>query len=635
MVTENILYKRIIVDNPYNDYLYTLLEPIVTFINQQHKDKDIGQLANFKLIAKELQVGLKKLKYNDRATLLAKFYSDIDLLRYYYELQTAEDKAFISLLTFEQVASYKQVKQIYQKELLYLVPETTSDLRLKANYQHLSAFLIFDSGAYMSYQIERLEDKITHRRTGFYFPSYIRLAYMAILPKHKRADRFVPIDIPADWKRYCFEAAIFKELPLIISSLQQRNIRKNQNGFLNIASLKTTQRRLGLVSFPNDPGYVKAFLLASFVNLSSHSQIQEVTPTVLKELFFHSTQITLSLLECLIFPYFGFRNFKQQYYCDKDAYLTFREVILKLPEKGWITLENIHLFMDCIHFDMNVYSAELINNLCPHYSGPNQLQFHNGLDIQKQKSIRRQTITSILLLAASLGFIELAYDPNQPELYAAGPKGETEGRFSACQMTALGAHLFLDKKQYTLPDTAVKTVYRLDETGQFLNITGNFDLVAEKLRDWTTTISGQQLKLDTNKILHTCLHKSDLRNSIQRLKSALEIPMPDRWKEQLMQLVQNSDQVKTVGQVKVFKLSAFDQHLHKLISQDEVLREITIKGQNFTIIVEMHNALKFLNRMSSLGYLLDTPTNIPINNMQFDQLAKTTGELRDLFDTQF
>lgn len=40
-----------------------------------------------------------------------------------------------------------------------------------------------------------------------------------------------------------------------------------------------------------------------------------------------------------------------------------------------------------------------------------------------------------------------------------------------------------------------------------------------------------------------------------------------------------------------------------MFTQDELLSKITVKGQDFTLIVEAHNEAKFLSTMEALGYI--------------------------------
>lgn len=608
-----------------------LLGPIAEFVQANHHKSELQQIPAFSTLHNFLKNGTSMVREKDKARLVARFYADEKLLRCYYDQLNFQDQQLFSLFTWEGVVSYEAAQAIYKTDLFEYRDKQNRFVYIKQAFSRLKPFLHWYPYGIAPGYIKTLTEDIAFRKVCFSMPHFLRRAFSVILEMPK-AGELVPITIAKHWLIFNFEAAVYEELPHVISYLQQDIIKINDKGILNIPSLKSAQKKLQLKTFPNDCGYIKLMMLAGFTRRPTKETTIEITPKVIGEVFLNTKRISFRMLEPLIFPYTGLRKV-HNVFCNGPAYDSILNIPKTLPPGQWVTLDNIQRNASCNLVGLSLLSEGIIHELQPNFSNLTAFQYTRSHNIEKQKIITRQAITSVLLIAASLGLVELAYDPANKDLFPDNPKDMHEGSFSACRLTALGEHILLGRSDYTAPAAARPTTCEWDTEKQCLKVIGNFRLIADRLRHWTSEFATDNaLHLDVEKIIKSCQDKEDLLNSISKFHQSLTVPMPEDWKRQLMQLVYNSQQVRPLLLTQVYKLSPYDKQLHRLVIQDEVLRKLIIKGENYTIIVECINHDPFIKRMAELGYVLETPSTYRLKDIHFVGRTASENELLTDFD---
>lgn len=574
----------------------------------QNIQKDI-QISAFKEVTQLITAKRRPTKY-EMAMVCAIFFEDSGLLQYYYQSQIPADKAFIEQMTWDAVVPYVYAKIHYGEDLLEIHPKHHWELVLRPRFKLWKPFIEESDFALGG---NTLDEKVRSGKICFIMPPFMREAFAKVIPK-REGYVLRPIEVPKQWVIYQSETAIFEELPAIMTLLKQGSIKSTQQGYINFSSLKSLQKKLKLKSFPNDIGYVKALLVASHLvdvrRFNANSKVLDIIRAV-----FQVQDKYLSMLDAVLFPFKGIRK-ADVFSLYPDALKYPLDILRHLPKGQWITLDNIHDYAESHYFEMNPVGKRATYGLQLYRTALDYMDYLEGGHAEQQKVIRTYMVTGSMLLAASFGMLDLAYDPEDPLLELDDYLDMHEGTFSACRLTPLGEYIYQDRKDYTPPASAMPTSFELQTDSLRIKVIGNMELAGGLLKNWTTNDSPGYLRLDIEKILKACASDLDLIDQIKKLQQVLGMELPENWQLEIMELLYKSASIHPVNSALVFRLSPFDRTLHRMIAQDETLKKLVLKAEQYTILVDSHNQSAFFKRMAELGY-------IPQHSVFAKQMAET------------
>lgn len=605
------LVQEAVSQNSYN-YLDWFKE-ISTFLQQnQHGGQ---RIAGFQFLLTYLQKNKQPSRNKEIASICGKFYSDEAILKYFFQTRDEAEQSIISQLTWEGVVTYDEAKAFYNCGDLVELDSSYTGFQLKPEFKQWKPYIDWYKG-YQHLPNPKTNGKefIRNKRITFSFPLFMRVAYAQILPKPIGYD-LKPIQISKNWIVCQMEDAIFEEFPNILLLYQQEIIKITQTGDLNISSIKATQKKLKTKVFPGNNNYLRILMIASFIydqqKLSSLKNTLEMIRFIFRE-----QRKTYMMMDVLLFNFGGTRTI-DNHYLNPTALKNAMDLIKQLPEDGWISWENLQIYANTHYFDLELVSDNKVNELHPIYNLDILEAYRTAAVKVKLKFIREQLVTSMIQVAASYGLVELAFNDKQLEELKENPRATDIPTFVACRLTALGASVLRDKPGYQIPDSAKPTSFKLDPEALNIYVTGNMDMAIGLFKDWTRQLGDNTLVLDKDKIVANSKSKENLLYNIQQFIKTLGHEPPDFWKGALMEMVYRASALQPLNSAWVFKLSPYDKQLHRLMAQDQMLKKLTLKAEDYTVIVAHLHVEQFIKRMAQIGYVTDETHEFIPKDIQF------------------
>jgi hypothetical protein len=192
-----------------------------------------------------------------------------------------------------------------------------------------------------------------------------------------------------------------------------------------------------------------------------------------------------------------------------------------------------------------------------------------------------------IYLLAAFGLMELAIREKAPPVYS-----YYDGLY-ACRLTELGAYILGLKADYTPPESSHETNLLFDENGPNILIDGNLALAGAMLDKYAVKVNENRYQFSPGKFLKDCKTQGDLASKIIFFKQTVGHELPPFWNDYLEQLNQNRTVINRQNNVVVYKLPAENKPLHRLIAQDNLLRPLIIKAEQFYIVIEKQGSVLY------------------------------------------
>jgi len=566
-------------------------------------------------------------------SIIARFFSDQELVRYYYEMHNLQEKALIEHLSWDSSIDYASIKKIF-KEDLFTLQKTTYNyiLQIKPAFKSWEDFIHMNDRYYG--QLRSFSSIIEYANISFSFPRFIQLAFREILPKPV-GYYLKSIQLPKNRVVFTGEVAIHKELPALLLLIQQGVIQISSVGWLKESNLKAVQKKLQLHSFTGDPGYLKAFMMAPLLlntkGLNPHAQVLEILTTIYQQKEPH-----LAMLQAVLYPYNGIKEAYRSYRLDRTITGQILDLLQILPADGWVLVDNLQTY---IHY--HLLNFEFASTYAAHYftlKAPEnrKLEFENAQADEKLQILKTQIVKGSLMMAASFGLLDLAYDwiadENSDNTQPDKQQEHFAEDFTACKITAMGLHICQGQKDYTLPTAAQPNKYKLSETDLTIEVEGDIKIASGLLSNWTEVVNATSLRIDREKILQNCHSKTELIDAFLQLNKTLGLLLPKYWKQVFMQTIQNADKIQFDNMAVVYRLDPTDKQLHRCLAQDPILKKIILKAERYSIIIERTHLQTFHKRLAKIGYMTNKPNLMQTDSPHFEADLENADEQAAAFD---
>lgn len=448
------------------------------------------------------------------------------------------------------------------------------------------------------------ELSLAHTDLLLSFPTALRKLLAIQMPKPEGYE-FTAIPEPGSgFALHLTESIVFSELPRIIAYHAQGNIKYSQKGNPNQASAKKMSKALKLAEFNTDAEFPTRSLLVAGL-LSDDFKIKTITDTpekIISKLFasdFFTKQTAPYLLTHLKgLNYFSFYDYQ------RDSTDNILKVFKQLPTNEWISFDNLQNFVQSHFLDILPLSDWYLRN-----------KIQAEYEITRNGSLEKQTVSlnhgmihafvwkpylaGHVYLLAALGLMDLALDPTVPNQYT------PYDRLHAFRLTNLGAYILGLTKLYAAPASDNRTTLSFDENSTIIRIEGDIVLGDTMLANYATKVSENRYQFSTGKFLKECKSTKDIQNKIVLFKQTIGQKLPAFWEDYLQELVANSKSIVHQSRIQVFTIPPENKGLQRIIVQDELLRKLVVKAEQYHILIEDAKLSAFINRMKELGYVLN------------------------------
>ena len=569
------------------------------------KSSRLTKAAKAKQLQEKIGNALEHADIDKIHSVALDFFSDEQLVFIYYTSLSKAEKAFMELLIQQEKVSYQEAKQVFKKDILEVaVGKPSQRLRLKEGFQQwaLTLFCLqrFSSETKLSIVLEE-------EKAHFRLPAFMRYAFTTFIYPNQTSE-IKATALPPGWQVFKTEDRLLDDLSALLLLFEQAVLTQVYNNkVFNLGRFRNQTRQLPFKLFPNDPGYLKTIIQASFVSARqrAESELQLKTIEQCAKLIKNHVNTEVNNIINLQFILFPFKNIHRldSYQVKQAAIATSFNLLKALPREGWVLYEELTRFAKASFIDSNPFDKFTLSELELPASALHADAFSAGSHFEKADILQDYTLRGVVLYAAALGIVELAYAPallpqegNFDNLAA-----KSACCFSACRLTGLGAYVFGLVEVYDPAADPNALQYILSEDSLTIQVKGNQPLGTSLLQQWVTSDSSG-LWFNTAQVLGDCQHLGELTASLRLFQDTINQPLPAYWQAQFFDLVDKSYSLQTSQGYRIFQLDPKDKELQRLVVQDPVLRQLSIKAEHFIILVKESNWFRFHREIAKHGY---------------------------------
>lgn len=401
------------------------------------------------------------------------------------------------------------------------------------------------------------------------------------------------------------ETEIFINLPNLISYNQQGNIKTSGSGKIMASTLGKIRKTLNVNEFydtstAKNLQQLKAYLLASLVVCEEKPKNDQpflgilksyVEKTYLKK--YHSHTHLLTHLK-------GGHNLYQVY----DVESEFLSVLKILPINEWISIQN---FIDFTSLRGYNFTIARLEQICHYLTYETEEEYGKNKNqvtkINYKEFCNEPIIKGSLMLWACYGLLDVAYDTIDTTELGNTYFSNYDG-IKAIKLTNLGAYLLGKTTEYEVP--TVKQSYELifSTDNLIILVEGETTLTDNLLANYADKVGANRYAVSNESFLKNVVSKKDLKVKIDVFKQVINQDLPANWITFFEILDKKIHPLTPINEVMVFKIPSDDPELIKLLIQNQAIKKLLIKAEDYQIIVLKKDYPALRTKLKTYGYLL-------------------------------
>ena len=275
-----------------------------------------------------------------------------------------------------------------------------------------------------------------------------------------------------------------------------------------------------------------------------------------------------------------------------------------LPINEWISTQNFLDFISLRSYDFKIAS---INQMCQYLTYETEGKYGKDKNLLKKANYKSLAVEPIikgsLMLWACYGLLDIAYDSIDTTELGKTYFSNYDG-IKAVRLTNLGAYILGKTSQYEVPE--VKQSYELNFSTDNLMILveGETNLTDNLLANYADKVGSNRYAVSNESFLKNVANKKDLKMKIDIFKQVVSNKLPPNWKNFFEDLDRKIHPLKQVDEVMVFKIPSDDPELIKLLIQNQSIKKLLIKAEDYQIIVLKKDYPTLRTKLKTFGYLL-------------------------------
>ena len=544
-----------------------------------------------------------KLTKTDYCHITSKLFRNKEIFQLFLSVLEPEVRKVFDAMVWQETLTEEEVLRETGVDIIFQVEKKSYNNKTYFEKEFRKEFMLFVVETQSEY----------HYNSGQYLKNFfietpieLRRVVKEYYEKPLHYD-FIPLtEIPKTDYISSNEADIFATLPNLINYYQQGNIKTSTSGKAMSNTLGKLRKTLNINELysekdAKDLQYLKTYLLASLIVSQDKPKKDETFLGVLKSYLdvtyvkkYHSHLHLLTHLK-------GGHNLYQV----QGVESTFFEVIKMLPNNEWISTQNFLDFISLRNYDFKVAS---INQMCQYLTY--EIEGKYGKD---KNSLKKSTYKSLaveplikgsLMLWACYGLLDIAYDNIDTTELGKTYFSNYDG-IKALKLTNLGAYILGKTPEYEVPE--VKKSYELNFSTDNLMILveGETNLTDNLLTNYADKVSSNRYAVSNESFLRNVTNKRDLKMKIDIFKQVVSNKLPPNWKNFFNDLDRKINPLKQVDEVLVFKIPSEDPELIKLLIQNQSIKKLLIKAEDYQIIVLKKDYPTLRTKLKTFGYLLN------------------------------
>lgn len=213
----------------------------------------------------------------------------------------------------------------------------------------------------------------------------------------------------------------------------------------------------------------------------------------------------------------------------------------------------------------------------------------------------------LLWMLNVLGVVNLAFhDPSNDNATVQGKEYLTA--FDGIQqfsLTPYGEFLLGKTDDLSLNVTENRTRIDLDENKLIIRVQNESPMVSIILKQCAEQLVPNLYEVTSSSFLGDCTDSHQIEAKIERFSSTVDSDLPPLWRDFFDLLIQNSNAFTADSrEYLVFQVDPFNHELHRYISNDQTMKFICKRADDYTLMVQKENFHLFRSRLLERGFLL-------------------------------
>lgn len=550
----------------------------------------------------ELKTNYNKITKLDYSHIVSKLFRNKEIYQFFLATVEADVKKVFDAMVWQETLSDEEVLKETGVEIFFQSERKTYNNKSYFEKEFRKDFAIFAFETQSDY--------------NYHLSSYSKNFFIEIPVELRRVLKeyyekplhynFIPLtETPkADYIAYN-ETEIFTTLPNLVNYNQQGNIKTSTTGKVMSNSLAKIRKTLNINELypdtsPKELQFLKSYLLASLVVSQDKPKKDETFLGLLKSYInvtyikkYHSHTHLLTHLK-------GGHNLYQV----QDVESTFLEILKMLPINEWVSTQNILDFTSLRSYDLRIST---IAQMCQYFTYETESKYgktKNSLTKVNYKSFTTEPfIKGSLMLWACYGLLDIAYDTIDISELGKTYFSNYDG-IKAVRLTNLGAYLLGKTTEYEAPEFKKSYELTFSTDNLMILVEGETNLTDTLLANYADKVGSNRYAVSNDSFLKNVNNKKDLKMKIDIFKQVVSNKLPPNWKNFFENLDRKIHPLKQVDEVMVFKIPSDDPELIKLLIQNQVIKKLLIKAEDYQIIVLKKDYPSLRNKLKTYGYLL-------------------------------
>lgn len=331
---------------------------------------------------------------------------------------------------------------------------------------------------------------------------------------------------------------------------------------------------------------------AAVTQMSAAEMAKDIIPHVM----FYSLYLTNLILPVLSKVY---TNFTQGSY-SSQVIREVKNVISTLRfDNRWMSYES---------FEERLRNRENNETICI-YAKPSSLEDYGIINLRSNKTVRannmleqvgRPFIQGVLFMYASLGLIEIAYHlaaKNDPSPYSG---------IKYIRLTELGRYAFDIIPEYE--SSALNNSADLFEVSEdkliirSLVASNPYEIIAKEI---STPIGNKRYVVTAESFLKKCYNQEQIENKISNFRNFVTKKRIPIWENFFAEILANMGKIKTNSEnYIILDIDKSDLRLHEIIATDPDLKDITLRAEDYKLLLKSNQQEQFRTILKKYGYLV-------------------------------
>lgn len=407
------------------------------------------------------------------------------------------------------------------------------------------------------------------------------------------------------------EQDIHRLLPLLMVYTSQDNIKLTSKNRPVNSTIGKLRRKMEVQEFFPEAKerlaqQARSNLLAGMLVTLSQNQLANNAASSLRDSVFgknyrnrfESAPIILSHLKGM-----GYVDTSDLQDIEKDMFL----ILQKLPLGEWVDMENIATFLRYNLIEVEpIDKVTAANKLYYQYRAKEERYYTDKHYVRKDiynDAIAQPFLKGTLFFFASFGLLDLKYDEPDLETLGVTAYSPYDG-LKYVRLTPLGAYVSGVTNNYEIPKQSAPPTMKLSPDSLTILVDSDTSIADTLLAPYATRISPSRFQTDFNTFLKECNDQYSIDNKIKLFKQFVGEDLPENWQAFFKELRQKIEPLELIGATKIFQIPADNSDLIRLIARDAELRDLTIKAENYHILIKNSDLNKFKKRLQKFGYFM-------------------------------